>query len=304
MNPVMQMDPLENEKKPENPKPRRVEVVPYDPAWAVRFEEAREHLLSILPGQDVRVEHVGSTSVPDLAAKPILDIDVVLQSEAHFAAVKALLEENGYYHVGDLGITGREAFKYSDKPQFMSHHLYVLSADSDELKRHVTFRDWLRSHPEDREAYAQVKKAAALQFPNDIDAYIDAKSEVILGIYTRCGLYRPEDLPGVARSVLINRYDLRVEEITCKLMQPGVSLCQAQTAQGRFYLLAWEKASSASGETSLEEHAAALAITPPIPTASGHQFCRAPFAMFALFESEQDAIIFLSSEIWKETTNL
>jgi len=280
---------------------KRVEVLPYDPAWPLRFEEVREHLLSILSGQDVRVEHVGSTSVPDLAAKPILDIDIVLLDGADFAGVKALLEANGYLHLGDLGIIGREAFRGQGEPQLMRHNLYVLAADADELKRHLTFRDWLRGHPQDRDAYAQAKMAAALQFPHDISAYIDAKSDVILDIYKRCGLYRPQDLTELARSVLINRYDLRVDEVDCNSLQPGVSLCRAATTQGVFYLLAWEQAGSASGETSLGQDAAESAITLPLPTASGQQLlCRAPFAMFALFGTEQDAMVFFSSDLWKK----
>jgi len=276
-----------------------VEVLPYDPAWPLRFEEVRKHLLSILSGQDVRVEHVGSTSVPDLAAKPILDIDIVLLDGANFTEVKALLEANGYFHLGDLGIFGREAFRYQGEPQLMRHNLYVLQADADELKRHLTFRDWLRGHPQDREAYAQAKMAAARQFPHDISAYIDAKSDVILDIYKRCGLYRPQDLTELARSVLINRYDLRVDEIDCNSLQPGVSLCRAATTQGVFYLLAWEQAGSASGEISLDQSAFEGMIALPIPTASGHPLCRTPFAMFALFGSEQDALAFFSSDLWK-----
>ena len=299
---------IKNEENPENTPgtavTKKVEVIPYDPAWQVRFKELHQHLLSILTGQDVRVEHVGSTSVPGLAAKPILDIDIVLQNGVDFAEVKALLAANGYRHVGDLGITGREAFKYDNKPQFMSHHLYVLSVDSDELKRHLTFRNWLRSHPQDRKAYAQVKMAAAKQFPNDIDAYIDAKSDVILGIYTRCGLYRPQDLQELARSVLINRYDLRVEEITCKPLQPGVNLCRVQTTKRMFHLLAWEQASSDSKEISLDQGNPEMETTLRLPTASGQTLCSTPFATFALFGSEQDALTFLSSRLWKDATNL
>jgi len=278
---------------------KRVEVLPYDSAWPLRFEEVREHLLSILSGQDVRVEHVGSTSVPDLAAKPILDIDIVLLDGANFAGVKALLEANGYLHLGDLGIFGREAFRNQGEPQLMRHNLYVLQADADELKRHLTFRDWLLGHPQDREAYAQAKMAAARQFPHDISAYIDAKSDVILDIYERCGLFLPQDLTELARSVLINRYDLRVDEIDCNSLQPGVSLCRAATTQGTFYLLIWEQASSASSETSLGQDAAESAIALPLPTASGQQLCRAPFGMFALFGSELDALVFFSSDLWK-----
>lgn len=298
---------LTDEEKPEKTlgalKTKRVEVVPYDPNWQARFEEVRQYLLGILPGQEARVEHVGSTSVPGLAAKPILDIDIVLQNETDFEEVKALLEANGYCHIGDLGITGREAFKYQDKPQLMRHNLYVLTADADELRRHLTFRDWLRSHPQDREAYAQVKIAAARQFPDDISAYIDAKSDVILDIYKRCGLYRPQDLPELARSVLINRYDLCVEEMCCKLIQLGIGLCQLQSTQGMFFLLVWEKANSASGESSLVQSTAQVRMELPLPTASGQQLCSAPFATFALFRSEQDALDFLSNDLLKNAEN-
>lgn len=273
---------------------KMVVVTPYDPAWQTCFDEVRQHLLAILSSQSVRIEHVGSTSVPGLAAKPILDIDIVLQAESDFAVVKALLEANGYYHVGDLGITGREAFKYNHKPQFMSHHLYVLSADSDELKRHLTFRDWLRNHPEDREIYAQVKMAAAQQFPDDIGAYIDAKSDVIFDIYLRCGLYQPQALPELACSVANNRYNLRVMKLTCRQVQTGISLCEVHTEQGAYYLLAWEKDNSSSNDISLTQDTSESTTIHPLPTASGQPLCTTPFATFALFKSEQNALTFLA----------
>ncbi len=293
-----------NEEKPGVGKTKRVEVVPYDPTWPLRFEQVRGHLLGILSRQKVRIEHVGSTSVPGLAAKPVLDIDIVLENAADFTEVKTLLEANGYRHLGDLGITGREAFKYQDKPQFMRHNLYVLSVDADEFMRHLTFRDWLRGHPEDREAYAQVKIAAAQKFPNDISAYIDAKSNVILEIYTRCGLYRPQDLSELARSVLINRYDLPVEEIDCKELQPGFSLCRVQAAERAYFLLVWQQADSASGGISLNQSFSEGRIAHPIPTASGQQISRTPFGMLALFRSEQDALAFFSSHLWMNSTKL
>ncbi len=300
------MSPIKEENRDINANSantRRVEVVPYDPAWPVRFEEIRGHLLSILSGQDVRVEHVGSTSVPGLAAKPIIDIDIVLQNGENFEGVKNALEANGYTHVGDLGINGREVFKYDNKPQFMPHHLYALSAGSEELKRHLTFRDWLRTHPEDRDAYAQAKLAAAQQFPDDIGAYIDAKSEIIINIYQRCGLYTPQSLTDLAASVANNRYNLRVVKLTCRQVQPGVSLCKVHTGQGDFYLLAWEKASSTSVEISLDQVINESATVRPLPTASGQTICTTPFATFALFTSELDAQTFLTSKSWHRTAD-
>ena len=298
---------IKNEENSENTPgtavTKKVEVVPYESAWRARFEELREYLLSILSGKDVRVEHVGSTSVPGLAAKPILDIDIVLQNGEVFESVKNALEANGYTHVGDLGITGREAFKYNNKPQFMPHHLYVLSDGSEELKRHLTFRNWLRSHPDDRDAYAQVTMAAAQQFPDDISAYIDAKSEIIINIYQRCGLYTPQSLTDLAASVANNRYNLRVVKLTCRQVQPGVSLCKVHTGQGDFYLLAWEKASSTSVEISLDQVINESATVRPLPTASGQTICTTPFATFALFTSELDAQTFLTSKSWHRTAN-
>jgi GrpB-like predicted nucleotidyltransferase (UPF0157 family) len=283
---------------------KKVEVVPYDHAWQARFQEIEQHLFSILTEQDVRVEHVGSTSVPGLAAKPIIDIDIVLQNGEDFEAVKNALEANGYTHIGDLGITGREVFKYEHKPQFMSHYLYALSSDSEELKRHRTFRDWLRSHPDDRDAYAEVKMAAAQRFPGDISAYIDAKSGIIFDIYQRCGLYQAQSLSELACSVANNRYNLRVVTLTCRQMQPGISLCEVYTEQGAFYLLAWEKAGSTSSEISLAQNTPESTKAYPLPTASGQPLCTTPFATFALFTNEQDALTFMTGKTWHRTNNL
>jgi GrpB-like predicted nucleotidyltransferase (UPF0157 family) len=283
---------------------KKVEVLPYNPTWQDCFEALRLHLLDLLSGQDVHIEHVGSTSVPGLAAKPIIDIDIVLQNGEVFEAVKNTLEANGYTHVGDLGITGREVFKYDSKPQFMPHHLYALSADSEELTRHITFRDWLRSHPEDRDAYAQVKIAAARQFPDDISAYIDAKSDIIFGIYQRCGLYQAQSLLELAGSVANNRYGLRVGKLTCRQVQPGISLCDIRTEQGAFCMLAWENTDSTCSEISLDKDITESTKANPLPTASGQPLSNTPFATFALFTSEQDAQAFLTGKAWHRNNNL
>jgi hypothetical protein len=174
------------------------------------------------------------------------------------------------------------------------HHLYVLQEGSEELRRHLAFRDWLRSHPEDRELYARVKMAAAKRFPENIGAYIDAKSDVIFEIYQRCGLYRPQDLPELAKSVVNNRYDLRVVDMVRTPLQPGVCLYQAQTTQGVFYLLAWENIGSTQSEIAPDlDKIKNIGVSLPLPTASGQLHCGMPFATFALFGSEQDALSFL-----------
>ena len=169
-------------------KTKRVIVLPYDPAWVADFDAIARELSAALGSLALRIEHVGSTSVSGLCAKPIIDIDVVIESADTLAAVIAALAAIGYEHEGDLGITGREAFKYADKPHLRKHHLYVCTQDCAELRRHVTFRDYLRTHPEAAARYGAVKTEAAQLFPDDIDGYIAHKSAVIAEIYRLCRL--------------------------------------------------------------------------------------------------------------------
>ena len=170
-------------------------VTEYDPGWPEEFGRIRAELdraLTALPSTvPYRIEHVGSTSVPGLSAKPVIDLDLVIPSMADFPAVRDALERAGYRHEGDLGIPSREAFRYDGKPHLMKHHLYVCPADSPELHRHLTFRDRLRSHPDEAEEYGRIKTEAAARHPDDMDAYIAEKSPFIEKIYRRCGRISP-----------------------------------------------------------------------------------------------------------------
>lgn len=169
-------------------KTRRVIVLPYDGAWKSAFEDIKAEIESALGELIIGIEHVGSTSVEGMSAKPCIDLDVVIEDYSVFDAVVAKLASIGYIHEGDLGIKGREAFKYADKPHLMAHHLYVCPKASEELRRHITFRDYLRSHPDAVKKYSAVKEKAAELFPNDIDGYIKYKSPCIEELYKRCGL--------------------------------------------------------------------------------------------------------------------
>lgn len=105
-----------------------------------------------------------------------------------FNQVKNKLEKHGYRHEGDLGITGREAFKYDYKEHLMIHHIYVCDRNNNELKRHIAFRDWLREHPDDRDMYSTIKLEMAEKYPDSIDSYIEGKAPCIISIYKKCGL--------------------------------------------------------------------------------------------------------------------
>ncbi len=167
---------------------KKVIVMEYDPCWPQAFRRIRQELEIGLGDVILSVEHVGSTSVPGLAAKPIIDLDVVVSDHASLETVIKGLERIGYEHEGDLGIAGREAFRYEQKPHLYKHHLYVCRDSSRELHRHISFRDYLRTHPEAAGEYGAVKMEAAALFPNSIDDYMNYKSGFIQKLYVECGL--------------------------------------------------------------------------------------------------------------------
>ena len=167
---------------------KKVVVLPYDRAWKADFEQIRQELAAALGDLILTIEHVGSTSVEGLSAKPCIDIDVIITDYTVFDEVVRKLESIGYLHEGDLGIPDREAFRYSGKPHLLKHHLYVCPQYSRELHRHITFRDFLRSHPEAAQEYGRVKETAARLFPEDMDRYIAYKAPCIARLYEECGL--------------------------------------------------------------------------------------------------------------------
>ena len=154
-----------------------VEIVSYDPSWPEIFAALRGRIASVLGPLARRTEHVGSTAVPGLAAKPVIDLDVVIATAADLPEVIARLGTLGYRHEGDLGIAGREAF--ASPAATSPHHLYVCPADSRELARHLAFRDYLRTRPGQARAYAELKQALAAQFVSDRDAYNRGKATFI-----------------------------------------------------------------------------------------------------------------------------
>jgi GrpB-like predicted nucleotidyltransferase (UPF0157 family) len=158
-------------------------VSDYDPNWPGLFQSLRKRIADALGDMAAAIEHVGSTAVPDLAAKPIIDIDVLLASETMLPAAIEQLASLGYIHRGTLGIPEREAFlaPANDPP----HHLYVCPPRSAEFRRHMAFRDYLRAHPEDAKIYGDLKIALAERFREDRPAYNTAKGEFVAQLTSR-----------------------------------------------------------------------------------------------------------------------
>jgi GrpB-like predicted nucleotidyltransferase (UPF0157 family) len=152
-------------------------VVPYDPRWPAWFERIRTRVDAALDGLAHETVHVGSTAVPGLAAKPIIDIDIVVADRRAVRAAIDSLAAAGWRHQGDNGIAGREAFAPPEDSVY--HHLYVV-VDGDEPHRdHVDFRDYLRAQPGQAARYGELKRQLAPLLVTDRLAYGDAKAGLI-----------------------------------------------------------------------------------------------------------------------------
>lgn len=161
---------------------KEVVVVSYDPTWPLQFEELKRMIEPILKPWLVGIKHVGSTSVPGLSAKPIIDVDCVIPRN-DFEMVLQALTRNGFVNRGDLGIPDRYAIA---GPKLAFHyHMYVTFPDAQSYREHIALRDWLISHPEDKERYALLKRKLAETHRFDIDSYIEGKSAFIQDILVR-----------------------------------------------------------------------------------------------------------------------
>lgn len=161
----------------------QIEVQAYNKEWPVQFEKIRNHLQQHIKVPYVSIEHVGSTSVPGLYAKPKIDIDIIVKNNLEKPAVIQELNLIGYTYMGDLGISGREAFKYvGTHLSLPDHNLYLIEETNIAWLNHKYLRDYLRANEHARTAYSELKLSLAQKFPDDIDAYIDGKTDFIIDI--------------------------------------------------------------------------------------------------------------------------
>lgn len=156
-----------------------VEIHPYDPVWPALFEQEQLAIRSACGDWLLEVHHVGSTAVPGLAAKPVIDILAILARHDDGLACVPAMKQLGYEYRGANGINGRH---YFSKGRPHSHHVHMLAADHDEAARLLRFRDHLRSHPEDAQAYEALKRGLAQRFAADRSAYTEAKSAFCLNL--------------------------------------------------------------------------------------------------------------------------
>lgn len=165
-------------------------IVDYDENWPSHFQQIKNYVLPSIAELISGIEHVGSTSVPGLAAKPVIDVDVIYESDTNLPEIIRRLEKLGYQYQGNKGIEGREAFKAPAGS--IKQHFYVCRAGCLALRNHLQLRDHLLKSTTDRDAYSTLKKNIAPLYEIDPEAYVEAKTEFILSLLKRYSLSEKE----------------------------------------------------------------------------------------------------------------
>ena len=158
--------------------PQHITVLNYDPEWPLKYERERKAIAEILDGNGISIYHIGSTSVPGLAAKPIIDMMAVVRSLEKVDDARGKFSELGYECLGEFGIAGRRYFRKGGDER--THQIHIFQADDwNNIGRHLAFRDYMRTHEKERAEYAKIKTALAQRFPYDIDGYCDGKDAFV-----------------------------------------------------------------------------------------------------------------------------
>ena len=157
---------------------RKVEVVPYDPGWPGEFESEARRIRSVLGAEAVAIHHYGSTGIPGLCAKPIIDILVEVRDVEAIDALNAEMEALGYEVRGEWGFSGRRYF-VKEQAGRRTPHAHLYQSGHPEIERCFNFRSYLLSHPDEAEAYGGLKRSLAEQFPYDARRYNEGKTRFV-----------------------------------------------------------------------------------------------------------------------------
>lgn len=166
-------------------------VTEYNPAWLQMFEQEAVAIKQILGENCIAIYHIGSTSVPGLAAKPIIDIMPVVKSLTNVDKVSKQFESIGYEYMGQFGIAGRRYLRKGGDERTHQIHIFA-QGDNLNINRHLAFRDYLRTHEDVRNAYAELKIRLAQKYPYDIDGYCDGKENFVKEIESKAFSYMAE----------------------------------------------------------------------------------------------------------------
>ena len=158
---------------------RKVEVVPHNPEWQNLFVIESKAIAKILGSNLVEIYHIGSTAIPNIYAKPIIDLLLAVENINQVDRQNESMENFGYEAMGEFGIGNRRYFRKHNALGQRTHHVHIFPANSPQIARHLAFRDYLIAHPLIAQKYSDLKQRLAQQHPHDIDSYMDGKDEFI-----------------------------------------------------------------------------------------------------------------------------
>jgi GrpB-like predicted nucleotidyltransferase (UPF0157 family) len=168
----------------------KVEVVPHNPRWRDAFEAEAKHVAAALGDNVVAIHHIGSTAIPNIYAKPVIDLLVEVRDIAEVDVRSSAMESLGYEVMGEYGIPGRRYFRKETREGIRTHHIHVFEAASAEVERHLAFRDYMIAHPGEAQRYSELKRKLAEEHPQSIDGYMDGKDGFIKEIDRRAAHWR------------------------------------------------------------------------------------------------------------------
>ena len=160
-------------------------VVPHDPKWAAAFTEAALEMAQAIGPNLVEVYHIGSTAIPGIYAKPIIDILAVVADITALDHRNAQMELIGYEAKGEFGIAGRRYFRRNNAEGLRTHQVHAFQSGTSDIQRHLAFRDFMRAHRQFARQYSELKIKLATAHPNDLEAYIDGKDGFIKAMEQR-----------------------------------------------------------------------------------------------------------------------
>ena len=156
-----------------------IQVVSHDPTWAEKFEVEAKRIGKTLGEAAARIHHIGSTAIPKIKAKPIIDILLEVTSLEALDEKSPMLEASGYEAKGEFGIPGRRYFRLDDPGGMRTHQIHAFEMGVANVVRHIAFRDYMRAHPLVAEEYGALKERLAHAYPHDMAAYMDGKDAFV-----------------------------------------------------------------------------------------------------------------------------
>jgi GrpB-like predicted nucleotidyltransferase (UPF0157 family) len=169
---------------------RHIRVCSPDPQWAKEFKAEAAQVAIALGDNVLHIHHIGSTAIPNIYAKPVIDMLIEVGDIDQVSGCHAAMETLGYVVMGEYGIPERRYFRKDNGQGDRTHHLHIYQLGSLEIERHLAFRDFMMAHPDYAQQYSDLKRTLAVRYPDDIDGYMDGKDEFVKTMEQRALYWR------------------------------------------------------------------------------------------------------------------